>query len=823
MTPGQFLLLEDNPLDAEVIRVTLAEGGVECQLSRVETHAQFVKALETQKFDLILADYSLPNFDGLAALKIARERCLDLPFILVSGSMGEELAIEALKEGATDYVLKQRLERLVPCVQRALREAAVQRECAWAEATLRESEARFRSFAEHSNEVIWMTDAHDYRLLYVSPAYEQVWGRPATEIYTDLTRFLEFVHPDDRDRVQAGWQQCHRMGFSQEYRVMRPDGTIVWIHDRGFPIYDDRGKLLWLGGIAEDITERKQAETAIAADLRDTRLLRDLSARLITETNIQVLYEEILTAAITLMGADAGALQFYDEATAELVLIAGQGFEPSLTEHFYRINASSHTPCGLALATGRRVVGDFDGPESSDPDGSRRMLVEAGYLSVQSTPLLTRTGKPIGMISTHWCQHHRPTQRELRFLDLLARQAADLIEQRQAEAERQQLLERERSAREEAERTNRIKDEFLSVLSHELRSPLNPILGWSKLLQTRKLDQSKTAKALATIERSAKVQTQLIEDLLDIARILRGKLSLNLTTVDLAVVVEAAIETVKTAATAKSIALQLASSPLGQVSGDPVRLQQIVWNLLSNAIKFTPPGGRVEIQLEQVENQAQITVSDTGKGIHPDFLPHTFESFRQQDASITRQFGGLGLGLAIVRYLVEAHGGTITADSPGEGLGATFTVRLPLLEIEPELRSTQEQSDAELDLAGVRILAVDDEPNARELLMTVLTLYNAEVRIAASAREALTLLNSFQPDVLVSDIGMPEVDGYTLIQQIRALPTQAGREVNAIALTAYAREEDRQQALESGYQAHIAKPLEPEQLVQAIAALAREP
>ncbi|NBD17896.1 MAG: response regulator [Cyanobacteria bacterium] len=419
------------------------------------------------------------------------------------------------------------------------------------------------------------------------------------------------------------------------------------------------------------------------------------------------------------------------------------------------------------------------------------------------------------MVSTHWHEpHHQPTGRELYFLDLLARQAADLIEQRQ-------LLEREQAAREEAERNNRIKDEFLSILSHELRTPLNPILTWAQLLQTRQFDRIKTAKALAAIEHSAKVQTRLIDDLLDIAIILRGKLNLNLTSVDLSGVIDAAIETVKSAATAKSITLNLELSPIPTLYGDPVRLQQVIWNLLSNAIKFTPQGGRVDICLEGVEEEAHLTVKDTGQGISPHFLPHIFESFRQQDASLTRNFGGLGLGLSITRYLVEAHGGTITAESAGAGLGATFTVRLPLVHVASELTLTEkEESSSKADLTGIRILAVDDEVDARELLNVVLTAYHAEVRAASSAREALALLASFQPDILISDIAMPDRDGYALIKQIRALPAEAGGQISAIALTAYAQVEDQQRAIASGYQTHLAKPIDIKQLVRAIANLA---
>jgi CheY-like chemotaxis protein/anti-sigma regulatory factor (Ser/Thr protein kinase) len=292
--------------------------------------------------------------------------------------------------------------------------------------------------------------------------------------------------------------------------------------------------------------------------------------------------------------------------------------------------------------------------------------------------------------------------------------------------------------------------------------------------------------------------------------------------VNLAFVIESALDTVRTASVSKSIELHSVLPNLGQVSGDSGRLQQIVWNLLSNAIKFTPRGGRVEIRLERLGDQAQITVSDTGKGINPDFLPHIFESFRQEDVSTTRKYGGLGLGLAIVRSLVEAHGGTISAESPGEGQGATFIVQLPLLNAEPEMEPVEELSIKELDLTGIRVLTIDDEADVRNLFSVLLNAYGAEVLSVASAAEVLASLESFQPDVLISDIGMPEVDGYTLLQQVRSLPPAKGGQIPAIAMTAYAREEDHQRCLAAGFQQHISKPIDVDRLVQAVWELANQ-
>ncbi|HEY9627177.1 MAG TPA: ATP-binding protein [Coleofasciculaceae cyanobacterium] len=579
--------------------------------------------------------------------------------------------------------------------------------------------------------------------------------------------------------------------------------------------------------------ERARAEALVAEDLQDTQRLRELGERLVIEGDIQTLYQEILTTAIDLTHADAGTVQLFDLATQELILLAAQGFERAMTEYFYRMDASSNTPCGIALKNGDRTFVNFDVPESEDPDGSMRLHIEAGYRSAQSTPLMARSGRPLGMISTHWRKHHQPSERELRFLDLLARQAADLIKQRQITAEREQLLVREQAARAEADRANRIKDEFLAVLSHELRSPLNPILGWTRLLQTGKLDATRQRDALATIERNAKLQTQLIEDLLDISRILQGKLSLTAAPVNLAFVISAALETVRLAAEAKHIQTTLDLEPnIALISGDAARLQQVVWNLLTNAVKFTPQGGQLTIELRQIEQLAQIRVIDRGKGIASDFLPHVFEYFRQQDGSTTRKFGGLGLGLAIVRQIVEMHGGTVWAESRGENQGATFTVQLPVLpqigSIASEPSSTQTHTEAPLD--NVQILLVDDDTDTREFQAFLLEQSGANVTAVASGLEALQLLDQWIPDVMISDVGMAEMDGYMLMEQIRSRealrsnsrPPNRGGTILAIALTAYATEQDRQRALQAGFQVHLTKPLEPEQFISAIVSLLKQ-
>jgi PAS domain S-box-containing protein len=398
----------------------------------------------------------------------------------------------------------------------------------------------------------------------------------------------------------------------------------------------------------------------------------------------------------------------------------------------------------------------------------------------------------------------------------------DISLRKRLDLERTKLLAREQAARAVAEKANRSKDEFLAIVSHELRSPLNAILGWAKLLRSRTFDANTTNRALETIERNATAQTQLIEDLLDISRIIHGKIQLKPRSIDLMTVIAAAIDTVNLAAHAKNIQLALPQAPtIGFVTGDPERLQQVVWNLLSNAIKFTPAGGRVEIDLATVTpsdsplSYAQISVSDTGIGIDAEFLPQVFDRFLQADSTSTRAHGGLGLGLAIVRQLVELHGGSIEVDSLGRSKGATFTVKLPLEIGKNHQQTAIDRQAVAPNLEGLRILVCDDEADIRDYEVAVLEIFGAKVFAVSNAATALEVLQSQPLDILLSDIGMPEEDGYTLIQKVRNLPMH----IPAIALTAYAREEDRYNAISAGFQMHLTKPVEPNQLVAAIANL----
>jgi PAS domain S-box-containing protein len=403
--------------------------------------------------------------------------------------------------------------------------------------------------------------------------------------------------------------------------------------------------------------------------------------------------------------------------------------------------------------------------------------------------------------------------------------ARNITEQKRAIAERDRLLDAERAARAEAERASRVKDEFLAMVSHELRTPLNAILSWTELMVRGRDDPKILERGLDVVARNTRLQAQLISDLLDISRIVAGKLRLENQSVDVASIVSDAIDTVGHAAAAKQIAITTSLEAGGPITGDPARLQQVVWNLLSNAVKFTPVGGHISVTLREIQTHAIITVSDDGAGIPTEFLPHVFDRFHQADRSTTRRFGGLGLGLAIVKHLVELHGGTVHAASEGPGRGASFTVAIPAIPAAPEagvgeVAPPRQDAWEEVSFDGLRILVVEDEPDTRDFLKRLLEARGAAVLVASSVEEALRLFRSGSPDLLISDIGLPELDGYDLMRLVRAEPGSGAHTMPAIAVTAYARPEDRMRALRAGYQTHIAKPVEPAELLAAVASLA---
>jgi PAS domain S-box-containing protein len=666
----------------------------------------------------------------------------------------------------------------------------------------------------------------------------EIWGEPEGTTCLPLSQVIARIHPDDRQRVATAIQSAldpQSSGtYELDYRITWDDGSERWVSANGQAQFEGEGSFrrpMHFFGTALDITNRKQIETALAAQEQRYRYIFEA-------VSVPIWEEDFSQVKASLEQLKASGIEDFRQYFAEhpefVRQAVNQVYLRDVNQAALRM-FKAQDKADLLASLDRIFTAET---EPAFIEELLTIAAEESYFEAE-TVLKTLQGDRIHT----WVTITFPANSNS--YDRVLVSLLDISDRVRAEAEREQLLAHAQAAREAAEAANRIKDEFLAVVSHELRSPLNPILGWSKLLRSSHLDPEKTDRALEIIERNARMQAQLINDLLDVSRILQGKLSLDTQPVDLATTIQAAIETVRLAAATKSLQIHTEIDPaVGQVSGDAGRLQQVVWNLLSNAVKFTPEGGRVEVRLEQVQGvgaqgsrgagepsshhptaslpYAQITVADTGKGIPPDFLPYVFDHFRQESSATTRRFGGLGLGLAIVRYLVELHGGTVQANSAGEGQGATFTVRLPLLPHPSAAQVDPPPFEADLDLQGIKILVVDDDDNTREFLAFLLELHGATVAASATAKDAIAALPQFQPDLVLSDIGMPDVDGYMLMQQIRALPPDQGGTLPAIALTAYAGEIDSQQALAAGFQRHLTKPVEPQVLIRAIATLLAE-
>lgn len=605
-----------------------------------------------------------------------------------------------------------------------------------------------------------------------------------------------------------------------EVDVVREDGTVFNLFGYAAPLLDEQGHSRGAVSVFLDITERKRTETLF-------RFLAQASGVLATSLDYQTTLDNITRLAVPDL-ADWCTIDTLEDSF-NIKLVALQGTSDKVEQVRELINRYPLDPNDQRQVVARVLKSrhselvphllDSDLEAIAYDDEHLNRLRSLNMQSYICLPLLARE-QILGVISLVYGESgRRYSEADLPLAQELARRAALAIDNARLYRQTQEA--------------NRIKDEFLATLSHELRTPLNGILGWSQMLRQGTLNETASARALETIERNAKAQVQLINDLLDISRIIQGQMRLDVRPVELVKVIEAAIEVVRPAADAKDIRLQSVLDPCaGPVSGDPDRLQQVLWNLVSNAIKFTPKRGRVQIRLERINSHVEIIISDTGKGICAEFLPYVFERFRQADSSITRTQGGLGLGLAIVRSLVEMHGGTVQVESPGEGQGSTFTVKLPIMVVHrkpsPESRvhptaasdeSDDNQLDESINLNGLRILVVDDEADARELLKTVLETYGADVTVAASGREAMEKLEEFEPQVLISDIGMPGEDGYSFIRRVRALDAQRGGRIPAVALTAYAREEDRRRSLLAGFQMHLPKPVNPDELIVVVASL----
>jgi PAS domain S-box-containing protein len=684
---------------------------------------------------------------------------------------------------------------------------------------VRHSEERYRSLIDVVNQLIWTTDTNG-----------QMGGdQPGWRGFTGQTReqsaglsWLQALHPEDRAATELAWRHAvaTRSVFESEHRVLRRDGAYRSFRARAVPVQLIDGSVREWVGVHTDVTAQKEAEAAL-------RLVADASS----------VAAESLDYGATLSAVAAMVVpRFADWCVIDLVQTDGT---------FKRVAVAQGDPTDVHLAEELRAMKPgheaarqgkvisqraqlIDIPayaKAVEHDPARASINERmGIRSGIVAPLMAR-GRQLGVIGFLLKRTDRTYgAADLVLVDELARRAALAVDNAQ-------LFEAVKLERDRVEEANRVKDAFLATVSHELRTPLTSVLGYASMLRSRTLSPERQARAIEVIDRNTRLQAQLIEDLLDISRIVSGKVRLDVKAVHPADAIDAAMDSVRPSADARGVRVTVVLDPAaGPIMGDSDRLQQIAWNLFTNAIKFTPRDGRVSAHLSRVNSHVELTVTDTGAGIDAEFLPHVFERFRQADSTSTRKHGGLGLGLAIVKHLVELHGGTIEAFSEGLGKGSSFTVKLPLAgarssKVEP-LRAHPGRGEPitftippELD--GLRILVVDDEGDTREMLRTVLEGCHAEVRLADSATAALTQLDVALPDLLLLDIGMPDEDGYALIRQIRERSPERGGRLPAIALTAFARMEDRASALMAGFTMHLAKPVEPAELVIAVASAAR--
>ena len=643
--------------------------------------------------------------------------------------------------------------------------------------SLRVSEIRYRRLFESARDGILILDAASRQITDVNPYMVELMGYTRDEFLGK--ELWEIGLFRDKDESRIAFRELQATGYIRyEDLPLQTKAGKQWNVEFISNIYPENGHHVIQCNI-RDISERKRAEEA-----------KFLTAAIVESSEDSILSINF-ERTITTWNKGAERLYGYPAVEALGKPLTMLTLPRDMEEVLSNIDKIRHGETVEPFETQRRQK---DGPHL--------------HLAVVLSPVKDAAGRIIGVSTV----------------------ARDITERKRAEAEREELLASAQAAQAEAEKANRLKDEFLATLSHELRTPLTAILGWAEMLGKSQLAPVTAQRAVEVIRRNARMQVQMIDDLLDVSRIVTGKLSMTVQPVDLGTVIIAAVEGMRPAAEAKEIRFQLQlDSPAAQVSGDPARLQQVAWNLVSNAIKFTPKGGRVLVRLERVDSQVEVAVSDTGRGITPEFLPHVFDRFRQADSTTTRVYGGLGLGLAIVRQLVELHGGTVRVESAGEGQGATFTVSLPLAAVrgaaeDAEALRPQSFTPSDYDcppqLGGLRVLVVDDEADTCELLQTVIESCGARVRTANSAAAALGAMAEESFDVLISDIGMPEEDGYSLIAKVRALGAGRGGDIPAAALTAYAGEEDRIRTLRSGFQIHVPKPVSPNELVAVVANLA---
>jgi PAS domain S-box-containing protein len=805
----RVLLVDDNPQDRLLTRRALASEFPDLELTEVIGQAQLDDALDAPAFDIVVTDFQIRWTDGLKVLEAVQGIAPEIPVIMFTNTGSEEIAASAFRMHLTDYIVKApgHYIRLAHGVRVALKNAAERREMG---ATLQQQ----GRLIDLSQEPIFAWDL-DSGIVQWNAGSERLYGYSRDEaIGHSPHELLRTIHPLPLAEFQR--ELAERGEWAGELRHQARDGREVVVESRQQLIETESHRVVLESN--RDVTDRKRAADRAA-------FINRASTVLATSLDYETTLTSVANLAVQSI-ADWCAVDIVVDTKVERLAVAHvdqQKIELARTVHRHEDPTAPHsvmhvirtkTPALVPLVTDEMLAAAAQGDEEQ-----LRLIRSFGLVSYICVPLVAHA-RTLGALTFATAESRRRyTEQDLAFAQDLAYRAALAVDN--AHAYNQIQI------------ADRLKDEFLATLSHELRTPLNAILGYARLLQNGTVTREKVPKAVEIVERNASALAQMVEDVLDVSRIISGKMRLTIQPVDLPMVVQHAVESVAPAADAKQLRVQTSIDPdAGPISGDPDRLQQIAWNLISNAVKFTPKGGRVQVRVERVDSHVDIVVSDTGVGIKAEFLPHLFERFRQADSATTRQFGGLGLGLAIVRHLVELHGGSVAASSGGEGKGSTFRVHLPLMIVHHHSAVDERRKHARTKtpspvgtaapkLDGVHVLAVDDDRDALSLLTEVLELAGARVTTLDSAIRGLDQLPTLRPDVLIADIGLPDLDGFEMIRRVRSHTDSVLRDTPAIALTAYARSEDRVRALESGFQMHIGKPADPAELVAAIAAFVK--